>query len=69
MSDGYVLRQYGDEVQEILDDVQQKTVYERATPSKDGLMSKEDKSKLDTIDNIEADEELTLEEIDALLNF
>lgn len=47
MSDGYVLRQYGNEVQEILDDVQQKTVYDRATSSKDGLMSSTDKKKLD----------------------
>lgn len=48
MSDGYVLRQYGNEVQEILDDVQQKTVYDRATSSKDGLMSSTDKQKLDS---------------------
>lgn len=66
MSDGYVLRQYGNEVQEILDDVQQKTVYERATRTADGLMANTDKQRLDDMTDVRA---LTFDEIDDVFNY
>ena len=66
MAVGYRLKQTGDEVQDVLDQVQEKTVYEPATQQEDGLMSSSDKRKLD---NDVADEELSIPEINELLNF
>lgn len=65
MSVGYRLTQTGEEVQEILDDVQEKTIYEDATQQEHGLMSTSDKIKLD---EMESDQALTFEEIEAILN-
>ena len=47
MGRGYTLTQTGAEVQEVLDNVQDKTIYDLATQSEDGLMSHQDKIKLD----------------------
>lgn len=66
MSIGYTLTQTGSEVQEILDDVQEKTIYDPATHFEDGLMSSSDKKKLDDDVPYEA---LTYAEIDRLTNF
>lgn len=65
---GYVLTQTGEEVQIILDQVDDKTVYDVATQTTNGLMSSADKVKLDNIDG-EAGEELSIFEINELLNF
>lgn len=66
MSRGYTLTQTGSEVQEILDDVQDKTIYDLVSHIEDGLMSKEDKRILDEDVPQEA---LTYAEIDRLTNF
>ena len=66
MSRNYYLHQTGDEVQEILDDVQQKTVYERATRTVDGLMASTDKQRLDDMTDVRA---LTFDEIDDVFNY
>lgn len=66
MARGYTLTQKGSEVQEILDDVQDKTIYDLVSHIDDGLMSKEDKRLLDEDVPQEA---LTYEEIDRLTNF
>lgn len=66
MSRNYYLHQTGDEVQEILDDVQQKTVYERATRTADGLMASTDKQRLDDMTDVRA---LTFDEIDDVFNY
>lgn len=50
MGRGYTLTQTGAEVQGILDEVEDKTVYGLATQSEDGLMSHQDKAKLDNLD-------------------
>lgn len=50
MGRGYTLTQTGAEVQGILDEVEDKTVYGLATQSEDGLMSHQDKAKLDDLD-------------------
>ena len=63
MSKDYYLHQTGQEVQDILDRVEDKTVYERATHTADGLMSNTDKQRLDSMDN---DEALSIMEIDEL---
>lgn len=62
----YYLRETDVEVQEAITDVREKTIYDPATRTSDGLMSKTDKVKLDDIDD---DEELTIEEIENLINF
>ena len=66
MAIGYTLNETGEQVQEAITDVRQKTIYDPATQISDGLMSSEDKKKLD---EVVADEEMTIEEINALLNF
>lgn len=66
MSRGYTLTQTGSEVQEILDDVQDKTIYDLVSHIDDGLMSKEDKRILDEDVPQEA---LSYAEIDAAINF
>ena len=66
MSRNYYLHQTGDEVQDILDDVQQKTVYDRATRTADGLMSNTDKQRLDDMTDVRA---LTFDEIDDVFNY
>lgn len=66
MAIGYKLNETGEQVQEAITDVRQKTIYDPATQISDGLMSSADKKRLD--EDV-ADEELTIEEINALLNF
>ena len=66
MSRGYTLTQTGSEVQEILDDVEDKTIYDDATQQEHGLMSAIDKKKLDEDVPYKA---LTYAEIDRLTNF
>lgn len=66
MAIGYVLNETGEQVQEAITDVRQKTVYDNATHIEHGLMSSADKKKLD--EDV-ADDEMTIEEINALLNF
>lgn len=63
MAAGYTLSQTGQEVQDILNDVENKTVYDNATQSQAGLMSSGDKTKLDDL------QALTILEIEELLNF
>lgn len=58
----YQLDYEGDEIQELLDRVNERRVYSRASASQDGVMSSTDKTKLDSI------ETLTNLEIDELLN-
>lgn len=45
----YKLKQTGAKVQQILDAVENKTVYPDATQQKHGLMSTSDKTKLDNV--------------------
>lgn len=47
----YKVRQTGDRVQDVLDDVEQKR--DVATQAKNGYLSKEDKKKIDEMENIE----------------
>lgn len=59
MNGNYYLTQTGEEVQQILDQVKDKTVYDVATQNSDGLMSASDKQKLDgcvTLTNMEIEE-------------
>lgn len=58
----YQLDYEGDEIQELLDRVNERRVYGRASAQNDGVMSSTDKTKLDSI------ETLTNLEIDELLN-
>lgn len=58
----YQLDYEGDEIQELLDRVNERRVYSRASAQNDGVMSSTDKTKLDSI------ETLTNLEIDELLN-
>lgn len=58
----YQLDYEGDEIQELLDRVNERRVYSRASVQHDGVMSSTDKTKLDSI------ETLTNLEIDELLN-
>lgn len=66
MAIGYMLNETGEQVQEAITNVRQKTVYYNATHTENGLMSSADKKKLD--EDV-ADDEMTIEEINALLNF
>lgn len=66
MARGYTLTQKGSEVQEDLNSVENKTIYDVATNSEDGLMSREDKRKLD---ERVPDRPMTPAEIDAAINF
>lgn len=66
MSINYYLHQTGDEVQTILDKVDNKTVYERATRTADGLMASTDKQRLDDMTDVRA---LTFDEIDDVFNY
>lgn len=63
---GYRLRETGEQVQEAITQVRTKTIYDNASQSERGLMSKEDKKKLD---EYVADDELSIAEINSLLNF
>lgn len=59
MNGNYYLTQTGEEVQQILDKVEDKTVYDVATQDSDGLMSASDKQKLDgcmALTNMEIEE-------------
>lgn len=59
MNGNYYLTQTGEEVQQILDQVEDKTVYDVATQDSNGLMSASDKKKLDgcvAITNMEIEE-------------
>lgn len=47
----YKVRQTGDRVQDVLDDVEQKR--DVATQAKNGYLSKEDKKKIDEMEDIE----------------
>ena len=58
------LTQTGVEVQELLDQVENKSIYPNATTSVAGLMSADDKEKLDDAPN----RALTNLEIEAILN-
>lgn len=62
----YYLRETGVEVQEAITDVREKRIYPLATQQYDGLLSKEDKKR---IDEMILTEEMSIEEIDDLLNF
>lgn len=61
----YYLRETGEEVQEAITDVREKRIYPLATQQYDGLLSKEDKKR---IDEMILTEEMSIEEIDNLLN-
>lgn len=63
----YHLRETGAQVQQAITDVREKTIYEVATQQKDGLLSKTDKKTID--DAVTEDEEMTIQEINSLLNF
>jgi hypothetical protein len=52
----YKLKQTGAKVQQLLDAVEQKTVYPDATEQEHGLMSTSDKTKLDNIIVITSEE-------------
>ena len=54
---------HGEDVDGLLDKIQ---ALEDATPTRSGTMSASDKGKLDTLDD---DEELSIMEIEELLNF
>lgn len=62
----YRLIETGPQVQEAITQVREKTIYQNASQSERGLMSKEDKKKLD---EYVADDELSIAEINNLLNF
>lgn len=49
----YNLNRTGDEVAELLNQVAEKTIYNEATRQVSGLMSPEDKAKLDALKNVE----------------
>lgn len=63
----YYLRETGQQVQEAITDVREKTIYPIATQQVDGLLAKTDKVIIDTA--VTDDEELTIQEINNLLNF
>ena len=63
----YYLKETGAQVQQAITEVREKTIYELATQQKDGLLSKTDKKKID--ESVSDDEELTIQEINDLLNF
>lgn len=52
----YKLKQTGAKVQQLLDAVEQKTIYPDATEQEHGLMSTSDKTKLDNIMVITSEE-------------
>lgn len=60
----YKIHRTGANVEELLDMVDNKTIYNPATTSTDGLMSSQDKTKLDEMSDIAA---LTNLEIENLL--
>ena len=66
MARGYKLTQKGSQVQEDLNKVENKTIYDPATPNANGLMSSEDKRKLD---EMAINRPMTPAEIDAAINF
>lgn len=63
----YYLRETGAQVQEAITDVREKTIYPIATQQVDGLLAKTDKVVIDSA--VTDDEELTIQEINDLLNF
>lgn len=62
----YYLRETGEEVQVAITEVRERTIYPLATQQVDGLLSKGDKKK---IDEAVEPEEMTIQEINDLLNF
>lgn len=60
MSGKYYLTNTGQQVQEAVDDVRNKTVYQEATQIQAGLMPADDKRKLD---GLVKDDAISLEEI------
>lgn len=63
----YYLKETGQQVQQAITEVREKTIYSLATQQTDGLLSKTDKVIIDN--SVTDDEELTIQEIDQLLNF
>lgn len=63
----YYLKETGQQVQQAITEVREKTIYPIATQQRDGLLSKTDKVIIDN--SVTDDEELTIQEIDQLLNF
>ena len=63
----YYLKETGQQVQQAITEVREKTVYPIATQQVDGLLSKTDKVIIDN--SVTDDEELTIQEIEQLLNF
>ena len=64
MSGRYYLHDTGQEVQEAIDDVRNKTVYEEATQRQNGLMAAEDKMKLDQLNFSDT---ISIEELQRIL--
>lgn len=62
----YYLRETGQQVQTAITEVRERTIYPLATQQVDGLLSKTDKKK---IDEAVEPEEMTIQEINDLLNF
>lgn len=63
----YYLRETGEEVQVAITEVRERTIYPLATQQVDGLLAKTDKVVIDSA--VTDDEELTIQEINDLLNF
>jgi hypothetical protein len=66
----YRLNNTGPQVQEAIDDVLNKTVYEDATYAQHGLMSAKDKRKLDTLNPSGGTEDsaISMEELQRILS-
>lgn len=50
----YKLKYKGEEIDDLLEQVDEKTIYENATPIERGLMSSKDKKKLDDVKDAES---------------
>lgn len=66
MNERYYLRETGAQVQQAITDVREKTIYDNVSVLNRGLMSAEDKRKLDGLDT---NSSLSILEINELLNF
>lgn len=66
MNERYYLRETGAQVQQAITDVREKTIYDNVSVLNRGLMSAEDKRKLDGLDT---NTSLSILEINELLNF
>ena len=62
----YKIDRTGENVEDLLDSVDDKTIYPDASITERGLMTKEDKIKLKSLED---DEEMSLEEIASILDF